>query len=232
MPLRDHFHPPVSNKRHWSAILGGWPMEIVRTLFDRLPWNFYAAPQIELGRSLESEIGFIEDVTDAGETATLTALQKPATYVADFSQADEYEVRIHDDTYDRTLVAAIEIVSPSNKDRPDTRNQFVSKVRALLSEGVCVSIVDIVTSRQANLYSELLTALGHSDSAVERSSSLYAVTLRRRIRHTNESILEAWHYPLAIGDPLPTIPLWLSGKLVIELPLESGYAEVCRLLRL
>jgi len=31
---------------------------------------------------------------------------------------------------------------------------------------------------------------------------------------------------------LPTIPLWLAPDLHIMLPLEPGYQEVCRLLRI
>src|SRR5205823_2225709 len=82
------------------------------------------------------------------------------TEVPDF---DEYEVRIYDAQRGRHLVAAIEIVSPANKDRPDHRNAFVGKCAALLQKGVAVSIVDLVTARHFNLYAELLTFIGHSD---------------------------------------------------------------------
>jgi len=60
-------------------------------------------------------------------------------------------------------VAAIELVSPGNKDRPEKRNAFVSKCAALLQKGVAVCIVDVVTTRQFNLYAELLQFLGQSD---------------------------------------------------------------------
>ena len=53
-------------------------------------------------------------------------------------------------------MAAIEIVSPSNKDRPETRGTFVSKVAALLKHDICVSIVDVVSTSDFNLYAELL----------------------------------------------------------------------------
>ena len=52
-------------------------------------------------------------------------------------------------------MAAVEIVSPGNKDRPESREAFVSKCHALLRQNVCVAIVDPVTERQANLYAEL-----------------------------------------------------------------------------
>ena len=32
MPLRDHFRPPLSEKRSWEGFHGGWPMMIVAAL--------------------------------------------------------------------------------------------------------------------------------------------------------------------------------------------------------
>ena len=100
MPLRDHFQSPLNDKHRWDAVHGGWPGEIVRTLFDILP---------------------------------------PA---------------------------------------------------------------------------------------------LYAVTLRTRKPWRKRPMLDAWYYPLNIGQSLPTIPLWLTPDLPINLPLEPSYQEVCRLLRI
>jgi hypothetical protein len=40
MPLRDHFHPPVSKRSSWEGFHGGWPMQIVRELAPRLPEVF------------------------------------------------------------------------------------------------------------------------------------------------------------------------------------------------
>ena len=51
---------------------------------------------------------------------------------------DEYEVRIYDVERERRLVAAVEIVSPANKDRPEHRRVFVTKCAALLQQRVSV----------------------------------------------------------------------------------------------
>ena len=72
-------------------------------------------------------------------------------------------MRIYDAHHGRRLVAAIEIVSPANKDRPESRRAFVAKVAALLQHDVCVSVVDIVTIRQFNLYADLLDLIDRSD---------------------------------------------------------------------
>jgi hypothetical protein len=61
-------------------------------------------------------------------------------------------LRIYDDRYGRRLVAPTELISPSNKDRPESRRAFVGKVAALLQRGVCVSLFDVVTIRDFNLY--------------------------------------------------------------------------------
>ncbi|MBX9681770.1 MAG: DUF4058 family protein [Gemmataceae bacterium] len=239
MPLRDHFHSPVNDKHRWDAVHGQWPGEIVRTLFDILPAGYLAEPQVYHGAPFEVDVSMIEDddrplTVEEGEGGTATLVAPPTlTVPADLSTLDDYEVRVYDIERERTLVAAIEIVSPANKDRPQTRDQFGLKVDALLREDVCVAIVDLVTSRQANLYAELLARLGHSDPSLGDSPPiLYAATLRGRKPRKKHPVLDAWFFPFAVGRPLPTVPLWLSPNLHIALPLEPSYQETCRLLRI
>jgi len=165
MPLRDHFRSPVNDHYSWDEVHGGWPMEIVRQMFDLLPAPFQASPKIHLGSPVEVDIGTYEDYTRSnpeshsdsdGGVATLPALAPTLSVEADLSEQDQYEVFIFDDERDRQLVAAIEIVSPWNKDCPANRELFVSKIATLLQKDVCVMIVDLVSVRQVNLYAELL----------------------------------------------------------------------------
>lgn len=238
MPLRDHFRSPVNDTHSWDEVHGGWPMEIVRGLATILPAGFRAAPKVHLGSAFEVDVANYDlDNRDPGitrgdgATATLAALSPTLTIDAELSDQDEYEVRIYDTERGRQLVAAIEIISPSNKDRPDTRKIFVGKVASLLQQGVCVSLVDLVTVRSANLYAELLDSLGRSDPALAPiPPHLYAVTLRTRRPPRRRALLDAWFYPMTIGEPLPTLPIWLSPDLRVMLPLELSYQETCRIL--
>ncbi|HQU44024.1 MAG TPA: hypothetical protein PK867_14490 [Pirellulales bacterium] len=91
----------------------------------------------------------------------------------DLPAADVYEVLVYDRRRHARLVAAVEIVSPANKDRPESRRAFVAKCARLLRERVSVAIVDIVTTRTPNLYAELLDFLGTSDPRLG-SEPLYA----------------------------------------------------------
>jgi hypothetical protein len=243
MPLRDHFRSPVNDRHAWDELHGGWPMMIVQHLFPILPPGYMAAPGVHLGRAFEIDVSAYEDDRPAGKAdasdvrngglATATAPKPTLTLEADLDDPDEYEVRIYDAERGRRLVAAIEIVSPSNKDRPESRGAFVGKAAALLQKDVCVAIVDLVTIRQFNLYAELLELLGQTDSTLgPLPPSTYAVTLRSRKRQGKRSLLDLWHYPLTIGQPLPALPIWLSADLSISVPLETSYEETCRLLHI
>ena len=55
----------------------------------------------------------------------------------------------------KILAAAIELVSPSNRDRPEARRAFVAKCASYLQRGAGLVIVDVVTDRLANLHEEL-----------------------------------------------------------------------------
>lgn len=236
MPLRDHFHSPVKDTHSWDEVHGGWPMEIVRDLRNILPAGFRAGPNVHLGSSFEVDVTTSESVTapesEEGGAGTMTALSPTLTIEADLSDQDVYEVRIYDSEHGRILVAAIEIVSPSSKDQPATREVFVGKVATLLQQGICVSIVDLVSVRQANLYAELLTQLGRSDPSLgETPPHLYAVTLRARKRPHLARAVAARH--AAAGDELrgnlshprhrltPTHPLSACSP-----PLNSAYSHV------
>jgi hypothetical protein len=245
MPLRDHFHPPLSRSSRWDAIHGMWPGMIAVHLNRRLPPQYVAWPNIHLGFPLEIDVAAVEqetgnafaEVAGAGPaTATATAWSPPRPTLAvagDRPETDEYEVRVQEANTGR-LVAAIEIVSPSNKDRPDHRRAFATKCAVLAQQRVSVSIVDIVTERQANLYADVLEVLGQSDPSLGTvPPSIYATTFRwREVEPRRLSRFESWAYPLTVGQPLPTLPLWLDLDLAVPLELEATYEETCRSLRI
>src|SRR5262249_7786082 len=124
------------------------------------------------------------------------------------------------------------IVSPANKDRPEHRRLFVAKCAALLREQVSVAIVDVVTTREFNLYGDLLELIGHADpSLAPEATPVYAAACRWR-REGDTPTLETWARALGLGQPLPTLPLWLAGDLAVPLELEASYEETCRILRI
>lgn len=151
------------------------------------------------------------------------------TQLADF---DQYEVRVYNVRHGRRLVAAIEIISPGNKDRAENRNQFTAKCAVLLRQGVSLVVVDLVTVRNSNLYYELLQLIGERDPALnDRPPATYAAACRWRLRGKGRW-LEVWNHPLALGLPLPCLPLWLTEHLAVPLDLEASYEKTCSDLRI
>ncbi len=244
MPLRDHFRPPVWTQSSWEGFHGGWPMAMVQQLSRILPDEFTAEPRVHLGSYFEIDVCAYEtdDQGTAGwtsasgcggvATAAWAPPQPTLATDADLTEQYEYEVLVYDQSRGRLLVAAVEIVSPANKDRPENRRAFVAKCAALLQKRVCVSIVDLVTTRQFNLYTDLLSLIDRSDPAFAPSPpATYAVTCRGR-KVSDKPRLETWAYPLLVGQPLPTLPIWLTEDLAVALDLEASYEETCRALRI
>ena len=126
----------------------------------------------------------------------------------------------------------MEIISPSNKDRPESRRLFVARCAALLRKHVSVAIIDGITARQFNLYRDLLDLIGQADpSLAPEPAPLYAAACRSR-RGDDSWQLETWAHALAVGQPLPTLPLWLADNFAVPLELEASYEETCRILRI
>jgi Protein of unknown function (DUF4058) len=239
MPLRDHFHSS-STYLKWEALHGGWPMMIAQRLNSLLPEEYIAQPRVRLGDMMEIDVAALERESSRGsfgrvddEGSLIVASWAPAQpkilLDTEFPEPSEYEVSIYTQDEFR-LVAAIELVSPSNKDRTENRKSFVNKCEALLKKEVCVTIVDVVTSRRSNLYGELLDELGAQRTAISRSA-IYAATCRGR-RSGLRWWLEAWEHELVVGAALPTLPLWLSEDFMVPLELEAAYEETCRSLRI
>jgi hypothetical protein len=238
MPLRDHFRPPLDDLTSWEGFHGGWPMVIVQQLRRQLPPGYVAEPRVHLGSQIEIDVAAFEKDTPPSPSATdewaggvATAVWSPprpsVAVETTLPDSDEYEVRIYDAKRKRHLVAAIEIVSPANKDRPEHRNVFVAKCAALIQKGVAVSIVDLVTVRHFNLYAELLALIGHNDPTLgPEPPPLYAASCRW-VRKKGRTLLEAWSHVLTVGQPLPTLPLWLAEDLVVPLDLERSYEQAC-----
>jgi hypothetical protein len=243
MPLRDHFRPPVWTHSSWEGFHGMWPATMVLQLARVLPDDFTAEPRVHLGTYFEIDVCAYEkdeqgapgwtSASGAGGVATATwAPPQPTLAIdADLTEQYEYEVLVYDQSRGRQLVAAVEIVSPGNKDRPENRRAFVAKCAALLQKRVCVSIVDLVTTRQFNLYTDLLDLIDRSDPAFALPPATYAVTCRGR-KVGDKPRLETWAYPLLVGQPLPTLPIWLTDDLAVALDLEASYDETCRALRI
>jgi hypothetical protein len=240
MPLLDHFHPPLKGRRHWGTFHGRWTASIMDALnFGGLPVGYFAEMQVTLTAQVEVDVATLEEAKNGkvpprrkssggGRQATLAApawappapqLEMAAVF------PDDIEVLVFRDLGGPTLVAAIELVSPGNKDRPAARRAFATKCLAYLQRGIGLVVVDVVTERQANLHDEIARVSGRSAPRFPGSPPLYAAAYRPYRREKDERVA-IWVEKLALGQPLPAMPLWLRGELSpVRLDLEATYTE-------
>jgi hypothetical protein len=228
----------------WGSFHGAWINTLFRQLNNRqLPSRYRAVPQVHFGTEVEVALAAVElearpptQPTGAGNGAAVAvwAPSRPAqTFSVDFAAHDVFELRVEDRHRGRRLVAAVELVSPRNKDRASARRDFAIKIASYLQQQVSVVVVDVVTAHHKDLYSEFLSHVGLPPMAEEWAGSppLYAVACRTN-KVEKQWQLDAWPEALTLGAPLPVMPLWLAGDLAISLQLEASYEETLRDFRL
>jgi hypothetical protein len=245
MPLLDHFRPPLRGERRWKSFHSMWAGAIANQLNrDLLPPRYFAEVEVDVTSRVEVDVGTVDLEYDRaapvaaaegqnGGTATLTArpwappapeFQIPAVF------PDTIEVLVYNTEAGPTVVAAVELVSPRNKDRPEARRAFAAKCAACLQQGLGLVTVDVVTERRANLHNELIRLLEAAEQFL-LPEPMYAVAYRPFRRPAEESI-HTWPVELRVGDPLPTLPLALDKGMVVPLDLEASYTEARQRLRL
>ena len=152
----------------------------------------------------------------------------PATAVIPAVFPDTVEVVIVQQEGGPQVVAAIELVSPSNKDRPATRRAFVAKMSSYLQQGIALAVIDLVTSRTAHLHNAWMHWMQATTGWIEDTARmpLYANSYHP-VQQGERAVIEMWLHPLRVGDQLPPLPLFLRGDLCIEIILEETYMETC-----
>src|SRR4051794_6199416 len=125
MPLLDHFHPPVSERRSWEGFHGLWAAALVEKLNrDVLAEEYYADMQVHVGSPVEVDVASLKEAREAADnsgTSMAAVLAAPVwkppvtNLVLPTVFPDDIEVQVLATTTGATLVAAIELVSPGNK---------------------------------------------------------------------------------------------------------------------
>ncbi len=246
MPIRDHFHPPMGHAWPWEPIHSGWISEIASRLNELLPRDFLALDRMRISGGLEIDIGTAVDEesllakpTNGTHGVGTAVAVAPSVYTPPnalgsvrFDIPDEIEVQIFDDRYGRKVVGAIELVSPANKDRPESRESFIAKCLNYLASGSSVVVVDFVTERRANLHNEIVQRLGAPATLeLPEDTQLYAASYRP-VSRKKVTAIDVWTHAFSVGDALPTMPLRLIADQFVPVELETTYTEACRRRRL
>ncbi|MCY2966553.1 MAG: DUF4058 family protein [Planctomycetota bacterium] len=120
------------------------------------------------------------------------------------------------------VVAVIEIVSPGNKSGDRAFRAFVDKISQLLESGVHVLIVDPFppSSRDPfGVHSAVWESLGEPPFTPPNDKPLTLAA------YECDAATRAYIEPVAVGDLLPSMPLFLRPGGCVLIPLETTYDE-------
>ena len=133
------------------------------------------------------------------------------------------------------VVAVVEVVSPGNKDRQHSLRTFVDKCVDLLDRQVNLLIIDPFPpgAHDVGGIHQVISAV-YSDEPFELPPDKPLTFVAYQV----SPLLTAYVEPIAVGEPLPDMPLFLRDDQGTTVPLEETYQatwrvlprEICRLL--
>ena len=118
------------------------------------------------------------------------------------------------------IVAFLEILSPGNKDRTSSVQEFVNKVNSALVQGIHVMIVNLFSPGRFDPQGPqgaVWARYGMEEYVVPPAQPLTVCSYRA------VAPVEAYIEHMAFGDPLPDMPLFLEVETYVYVPLEPTY---------
>jgi hypothetical protein len=222
MPLHDWTQVPAGLFHHFHQ---DWSIEIARELNrGRLPKGLSALVEQRSGPR-ESDVLAIESHQPArlGSDRGVATADPPATRIVRRTTKEIYSGRANRIVVKHHLgriVAVIEIVSPGNKDSRAALRDFVEKTIDFLRTGVHVLIVDLFPPSSRDPFG-IHKAIW--DEIEEEDFTLPEGKDRILVSYETGGQRAAYVEPVAVGDELPAMPLFLTNTLHIPVPLESTY---------
>jgi hypothetical protein len=217
--------------RGWDSVHLVWLNQLLDWVQPRLPAGFRAylgaVPALTIdtpnGRpdvSVREWSPSPADASGAGAEGTTEPDQEAvATFTLDPQRA------VHIDLHGQ-LVAAIELVSPRNKDRPSARERYLGRYVGYLHQGVNLLLIDVLPRPAGFSFADALAAnLGFAQPPCPAPC---AVSYRVGEPVPEGTLMAVWRRPLKVGQPMPTIQLALDTHQDIPIDLEHTYREAAR----
>jgi hypothetical protein len=118
------------------------------------------------------------------------------------------------------FIAMVELISPGNKGSQTELSAFVHKADQALLAGIHLLIVDLFppTPRDPQgIHRAIWGEDREGDFALPEDKPLTCVS------YVGFPCIEVFLEPVAVGDPLPDMPLFLTPEVYVSLPLEATY---------
>jgi hypothetical protein len=166
---------------------------------------------------------------DGGSTGTALAVVSPKVRFTAELEIDSYAARarrvvIRYSSDDR-IVALIEVLSPGNKSSRTPFATFVTKAAAALRQGCHLLLIDLLPAGPRDpqgIHGALWAELGDDSYVAPRDKPL------TRAAYSAGLTKKAYVEPLAVGDLLTPMPLFLTPSTYVTIPLEETYLAAFR----
>jgi hypothetical protein len=225
MPLHDW-----TDERGWDSVHPFWLAYLVEWIQPRLPEGYKAflgsVPALTVasanGRP-DVSVRQLGPQPPAKEMETDTALLEPDLEVSVSFRLDP-QTAVHIDFHGQ-LVAALEIVSPRNKNRAEAKETYCNRYLGYLRLGVHLMLVDVLPRPKGFSFSDAITS--SLTLALPPLPPPFAAAYRVGevvpVGNDLGSLVGLWRRPLQVGQPLPTLPLPLSVHRAVPIDLEETY---------
>jgi hypothetical protein len=225
MPIHDWTRVPAGLFHHFHQ---DWTIEIARQLNrGRLPKGLSALVEQRAGPR-ESDVLTIESTRELGRFGSdggrpVATAEPPATRIVRRSTKEIYAGRANRVVVRHHLgriVAVIEIVSPGNKDSRAALRDFVDKTIDFLRAGIHVLVVDLFppTPRDpCGIHKAMWDEIEEEEFTFPDGKD------RLLVSYETGAERAAYIEPVAVGDELPDMPLFLTNSVHVPVPLEPTY---------
>jgi hypothetical protein len=231
MPLHDW-----TDERGWDSVHPVWLTYLVEWIRPRLPEGYKAFLGGVPALTVASGNGK-PDVSvrqwgrrPAAETvAGGTGVFEPDLEVSVAIRLDP-QPAVHIDFHGQ-LIAAIEIVSPRNKDRASAKETYTNRYLGYLRLGVHLMLVDVLPRPKNFSFSDAITgALGLELTPLPAPFvAVYRVGEVVPVGDDMGSLVALVRRPLRAGQPLPALPLPLNVHDAVVIDLEETYHRAAKM---
>lgn len=230
MPLREAYRSDDPRKR-WFGFNLTWACIMLQQLNLRvLSQDYCASLDVFNPREMLSEFGAVPDQTISQVTPDrgfppLPILSTEAAFVDPGSN----DLIVQYEGTKRT-VATVLVAHPEYTLTEFGRKAFAVKCARWLQRGT--NLVVINASVPTDLNSELMALLGCTDKMTWKPETGLSAVCYRIVAEKLRNRFDVWANSLALGEPLPTVPLWLEADLAVPLDLELTFNNACKSLRI
>jgi hypothetical protein len=228
MPLHEW-----TDRTGWEGMHHLWITEMLRWVKPRLPAGYRAyigsAPALAIGApGGRPDVAVVPWPNDRGED-TPTPSTGPASESGDEIEPDiELAVATLDPSTSLfvekqgRLVAAVELISPRNKDWPSAREAYLARYLGYLLESVHLLLVDVYRRPIGFSFADRIAA----ELAINQDPLPPPHAVSYRVGEpaaTGGRFLAIWRRELSPGLPLPALPLPLDPHTAVWVDLERTY---------